>query len=69
METTTRPPLLISKKEAAAALGLSLRTIDAMIARKEIASITVGKRRLVKFSSVVAFTRSDHVGPSVEAPA
>ncbi|MGB2675998.1 MAG: helix-turn-helix domain-containing protein [Candidatus Acidiferrum sp.] len=67
MENTTRQPLLVSKKEAALALGLSLRTIDAMIARKELASITVGKRRLVKFASVVAFTRTDHVGPSVEA--
>jgi excisionase family DNA binding protein len=69
METTPRQPLLISKKEAAGALGLSLRTIDAMIARKELASITVGKRRLVKFASVIAFTRTDHAGPSVEEQA
>ncbi len=69
MENTPRQPLLVSKKEAASALGLSLRTIDAMIALKELASITVGKRRLIRFASVVAFTRVDHVGPSVEVSA
>lgn len=56
--TTTR--LLVSKKEAAEALGLCVRTVDHLVAAKELAVVRVGKRVLVKYASLVAFTRKDH---------
>jgi len=59
-----RQPLLISKKEAAHLLGVCLRTVDYLVAAKELSAIRVGKRVLVKYASLVAFTRRDHVTPA-----
>lgn len=58
--TTTRQPLLVSKRDAAEALNLCLRSVDYLIAAKELTIVRVGKRVLVKYASLVAFTRRDH---------
>jgi excisionase family DNA binding protein len=64
-----RPPLLVSKRDAAALLSLCLRSIDNLIARKELPCRRIGKRVLIPYSALVAFARRDHptVGASTMA--
>lgn len=62
--TNTRQPLLVSKKDAAASLGVCLRTVDHLLAEKELACVRIGKRVMIKYSSLVTFCRHDHVGTS-----
>jgi excisionase family DNA binding protein len=45
--------VLVSKKEAAKALSCSVRTIENMIARKQLRSIRLGKRRMIPWSEVI----------------
>lgn len=45
-------PLLVSIKDAAAMLGLSVMTIYRMFDRQELESVKIGNRRLVKTSSL-----------------
>jgi excisionase family DNA binding protein len=52
--------LLCSKKETADALGVSLRTVDNLIARKELVVRRVGRRVLVPLAELEKFTRRDH---------
>jgi excisionase family DNA binding protein len=61
--------LLYGKREAAALLSLSVRTIENLIARKELVARRVGKRTLVAASSLQAFARKDHASPSPTARA
>jgi len=62
-----RPPLLVSKRDASALLGVCLRTIDNLIGTKQLPSRRIGKRVLIPYSSLVAFARRDHIGaPEVE---
>lgn len=56
--------ILVSKREAAAALSLSVRTIENLIARKELVARRVGRRTLVVASSLTSFARRDHASPS-----
>lgn len=53
--------LLCSKKEAADALGVSLRTVDNLIGRKELGVRRVGRRVLVPVVELERFTRRDHL--------
>ena len=62
--TNTRQPLLVSKKEAAALLGVCLRTVDYLTAGKKLACVRIGRRVMVRYSSLMAFCRHDHVGTS-----
>jgi excisionase family DNA binding protein len=57
------PKILISKRDAAVALSLSIRTIENLIARKELIARRVGRRTLVVASSLKAFARRDHPSP------
>jgi len=43
MDTTKIPKLLVSKREAATALGVSVRTIDNLLACKELRGRKVGR--------------------------
>ena len=52
--------LLCSKKETADALGISLRTVDNLIDRKELTVRRIGRRVLVPASELERFTRRDH---------
>lgn len=56
--------LLVSKREAARALSLSIRTIEYLISRKELTARRVGRRTLVVFTSLQTFARRDHSSPS-----
>jgi excisionase family DNA binding protein len=60
-ESSELGPLLVSKREAAALLSLCIRTLDKLIATKELPARRVGKRVLVPYSALVAFSRRDHI--------
>jgi excisionase family DNA binding protein len=51
--------ILISKKEAAAALGVSLRTVENLIASKQLEARRIGRRRLVPRASLEKLARRD----------
>jgi excisionase family DNA binding protein len=59
METSVRK-LLASKKQAAWALEVSVRKIEGLIASKELASIRIGRRRLIPISALDQFAKKDH---------
>jgi excisionase family DNA binding protein len=63
MQNTEQPkaPLLISKREAAAMLGVCLRSIDNYIATKQLSCRRLGKRVLIPYSALVQFAGRDHV--------
>jgi excisionase family DNA binding protein len=46
--------------QAAQMLGLSRRTLEYLAASKSIITIKVGKRRLVRYSSLLSFAQRDH---------
>lgn len=50
----------LSKQEAAHMLGVSLRTIDRLIALKELPVRRLGRRVLIPRTSLESFLRSDH---------
>lgn len=56
-------PILVSKHEAALLLGVCLRSIDNYIASKELPCRHLGRRALIPYSAVVAFSRRDHSTP------
>jgi excisionase family DNA binding protein len=53
-------PILISKRDAAKALSISLRTLDYLIASKELAVRRVGRRCLIPRRLLEEFARRDH---------
>jgi excisionase family DNA binding protein len=53
-----REPLLVSKRHAAEALSVSLRTIDNLISSKRLISITLGKRRLIPYRALANLART-----------
>ena len=52
--------LAVGIVEAARRLGLSARTVATLVARKELASRKVGRRRIVPVAALEAFIRRDH---------
>ena len=56
--------ILISKRDCANALSLSLRTIENLIARRKLTIRRVGSRTLILVSSMEAFAQHDHDSPS-----
>ena len=58
------PRLLLSKRESAVALGISLRTLEILISVKELKSVRVGRRRLIPRGELERFARRDHVTKS-----
>jgi len=65
--TTTRQALLVSKKETAAMLGISLRTLDSLIASKQLACRRIGRRTLIPFAALQQFVKHDHLSVGVSA--
>jgi excisionase family DNA binding protein len=53
-------PIAVSKQEAADLLGVSLRTIDRLIALKELPVRRLGRRVLIPRNSVDNLLRHDH---------
>jgi excisionase family DNA binding protein len=60
-----RVRLLASKKEAAAMLGLSVRTIENYIRFKQLACRKIGRRTLVPVAAITRFAASDHASPTL----
>ena len=57
-------PILVDKKRTKELLGgLSLRSIDYLIAGQLLETRVLGRRRLIVYRSVVAFAKRDHPGP------
>jgi excisionase family DNA binding protein len=52
--------LLCTKREAAGVLGLSVRTVESLIAIRELKSIRVGGRRMIPAVELERFVRRDH---------
>ena len=59
--------ILFSKKESAALLGIGLRTLENLIARKELDTRRIGRRRLIPRISLERLARRDV--PSLTAQA
>jgi excisionase family DNA binding protein len=53
--------LAVGRREAAALLSVSLRTIDAMLARGELRGRRVGRRVLVTMDDLRRFLKRDHL--------
>ena len=52
--------LLFTRAESARILSISLRTLDSMAARKEIATRKVGRKVLIHRDALELFARRDH---------
>lgn len=52
--------LLISKREAASMLGLSVRTLENLISIKELPARRIGSRCLIERHVLEKFARRDH---------
>jgi len=48
-------PLLHKREVAALRLGISLRTLDELISTRQLASVKIGKRRLVSEQAITTF--------------
>jgi excisionase family DNA binding protein len=53
-------PILISKKDTAVVLSVSVRTVQNLIARKQLPTRRIGRRCMVPYRAVVEFARRDH---------
>jgi len=56
-------PLLVSKRDAARLLSVSLRTVENLIARKQLFARRIGRRVLISRTTLEAFARRGHSGP------
>lgn len=54
--------ILLDRKEAASLLSISLRTLDSLLARGELKTRRIGRRRLIPRQELEQFARRDHVG-------
>ena len=52
--------LLVSKRDAAHALGVSLRTVDDLLSARELPSRRIGRRVLIPLRALEQFARRDH---------
>ena len=53
-------PILISKREAAKTLSISIRSLDYLLASKEICARRIGRRVLIPRRALEEFARRDH---------
>lgn len=59
----TMPPdakLLVGREEAAAMVSLSVRSIDYLLANKQLACRKIGNRTMIPVSELQRFVRKDH---------
>lgn len=59
-------PILVSRKDAAALLGLSLRSIDNLLANGQLAARKVGRRTLILRAALERFARSPETANGAE---
>lgn len=60
---TSDTPLLYDRKRAARALSISIRALDYLIARKQLATRRIGKKVMIPHAELVRFARGDHPEP------
>jgi excisionase family DNA binding protein len=60
MADSVESKLLLTRQESAAMLSISLRTLDTLLARKDLVTRRVGRRRLIPRSELERFARRDH---------
>jgi len=56
----TNTKLLMSKREVASALSVSVRTVENLIFRKELVVRKIGRRTLVPATALKSFVRRNH---------
>jgi excisionase family DNA binding protein len=56
-------PILVPRREAARLLGVSTRTVDYLLAKKELTARRVGRRVLISYKQIQSFGRRDHASP------
>ncbi len=56
--------LAVNVSEAARRLGVSVRTIATLVARHELASRKIGRRRVIPVAALEAFLKKDHAIPT-----
>lgn len=52
-------PLLVTKQQAARLLAVSVRTVENLLAQKQLAIRKLGKRTLIPYSAVAQLARHD----------
>jgi excisionase family DNA binding protein len=60
MAETNDIKILVTRQEAARRISCSVRTIDTFLARKELPSVRVGRRRLIPRAALERFAQQDH---------
>ena len=64
LENTTADKVLLTRRDAARLLSVSVRTIDTLLARRELTTRRIGRRRLIPRAELARFARRDHAtGP------
>jgi hypothetical protein len=58
--------LLHPRKEAAWIIGLSVRSLDYLIANKQLLTVKIGGRVLIPHGELVRFAKGNHFGPISE---
>ena len=54
-------PILVSRERASFLLGLSIRSIDYLVAKGELKPVRrIGRRILIPYAALVAWARRDH---------
>jgi excisionase family DNA binding protein len=53
-------PVLVGRKQAAFLLGISIRSLDHLVAKDELPSRRIGRRVLVPYASLVTWAKRDH---------
>ncbi len=61
--------LAVSIQEAARRLGVSERTVASLLARRELYSRRIGRRRLIPIAELERFLRRDHDTQVIKADA
>jgi excisionase family DNA binding protein len=57
------PRLLYDRRESARQLSVSIRSLDYLIANKQLSFRRLGKKVLIPHSELVRYSRGDHFGP------
>lgn len=55
--------LMLSRRQAAESLGISIRSLDYLIQRTELRARRIGRRILIPRTEVERFARGDHPNP------
>jgi hypothetical protein len=54
-------PILVNKREAKRLLGdVSIRTIDYLISNGDLKAVRIGRRVMLRYRDILAFSRVDH---------